>query len=143
MALAIRLRKSHPASCASEARARPDPRFLGLLAERKLEEFRLAIARTTDEVVRLFGQIRRIVLDPSITGRAAATTPAPRSGPSTAHTRKGSRRRTSWRQERCWKPWPDVDCGAGRRIHCDMTASLRLNSARGAAALGPAEKTRG
>ncbi len=38
-------------------------------AERKLEEFRLATARTTDEVVRLFGQIGRIVLDPSIADR--------------------------------------------------------------------------
>ena len=38
-------------------------------AERKLEEFRLANARTTDEVVRLFGQIGRIVLDPSVADR--------------------------------------------------------------------------
>jgi Domain of unknown function (DUF4158) len=38
-------------------------------AERKLEEFRLATARTTDEVVRLFGQIGRIVLDPGIADR--------------------------------------------------------------------------
>ena len=35
-------------------------------AERKLEEFRLASARTTDDAVRLFGQIGRIVLDPTV-----------------------------------------------------------------------------
>jgi hypothetical protein len=38
-------------------------------AERKLDEFRLATARATDEVVRLFGQLGRIVLDPSIADR--------------------------------------------------------------------------
>ncbi|MBV8265243.1 MAG: Tn3 family transposase, partial [Planctomycetaceae bacterium] len=38
-------------------------------AERKLEESRLANARTTDEAVRLFGQIGRIVLDPTAADR--------------------------------------------------------------------------
>ncbi len=38
-------------------------------AERKLEEYRLAGARTTDEAVRLFGQIGRVVLDPTVDDR--------------------------------------------------------------------------
>jgi TnpA family transposase len=38
-------------------------------AERKLEEFRLANARATDEAVRLFGQVGRVVLDPTVADR--------------------------------------------------------------------------
>ena len=38
-------------------------------ADRKLEEFRLASAETTDEAVRFFGQIGRIVLDPTVADR--------------------------------------------------------------------------
>ena len=38
-------------------------------AERKLEGCRLANARTTDDAVRLFGQIGRVVLDPTVADR--------------------------------------------------------------------------
>jgi hypothetical protein len=38
-------------------------------AERKLEEFRLANAQATDEAVRLFGQVGRVVLDPMVADR--------------------------------------------------------------------------